>query len=80
MNFMGESDMKHMNDLLKGWNILNNNMIGVINSLLSKEKWDRHDLKYINQMIKDGVKPALDYIFLIKNKHYDTNCNFIRRS
>ena len=70
--FLTSANIEGINQKLKGWNVISDDgalFLCLINGLIKKDVWTANDIQNINQLIRDGCKPALDYIFLELNEH-----------
>jgi hypothetical protein len=63
------NDLDEINKRLGGWNSVEDNFIDSINELIKRDLWSLDIVNGLECMIKDGVRPALDYAFLVKNSH-----------
>jgi hypothetical protein len=62
-------DLHELNKRLGGWNSVDVEFIDAINELIKRDLWSLEIVNGLECMIKDGMRPALDYAFLFKNSH-----------
>lgn len=64
-------DLHELNQRLGGWNSVDVEFIDHMNELIKRDLWSLEIVNGLECMIKNGMRPALDYAFLVKNFHHE---------
>jgi hypothetical protein len=65
---LDKRDQVYLNYMCRDWFTFTDKSLDYFNGMLAKDAFDHADKLKFDEMIKNGLKMALDFIFMVKNR------------